>query len=225
MPKAKKAAKKSPKMETKSAVATPTLDYGKMAERFAQATTGGGSDWFKFTESRHRLRIIPFFNTVDDMMDVMYPEATHFNCHPKHPVLRCKGPGCPICAVVNDITDRTRKQQYKANKKFLLNVVDVDAENPVVVPFRAPKGLWDNMKDIIENTKDYKNSLDLKKGIDFICSKTGSGMDTRYSATPAMERTAVEFTGTPVDFAGRQAGFDAAEGDDYEAIAADMITG
>lgn len=217
----RKASPKRGKTTARDVIDDEEIDYGAIAGDYAQAQTG---NFWNFTKPKHKIRILAFRDAQAGRPKVFVKEAKHFNVHPDHKILNCPGkPDCPICRVADEVTDKKLKQNYRPSVKYLMNIVDRDDPEQKVKIFRAPKAIWSKVLDIILDTDEYPDALDINDGIDFIITKEGEGFSTSYGASPAMKRTSVDFTGTITDLVARDASFENTV--DLEAIAADMITG
>lgn len=93
---------------------------------------------------------------------------------------------CPVCQAIGEgigATDddivRAQLKQGNAQQLNLMNVIEVDGENPTE-PFvlAAPQTVFDQIAAII---LDYDDITDPDEGHDIVINRTGSGLDTTYT--------------------------------------------
>lgn len=191
--KKKKAAAKKKSTVTKkpSAKAGAGLrpDLSKIAQAFDKTKRG---NFWKMGDGRNRIRVLPFM--LNDEIAVWGEQRTHFKPTPEINSLICPGADCPLCNLARDV----EVKDLFSRTQYVMIVIPVEEESPSPQIYRAPKTVMDKiMKTVLD--PDYKDVLDLKKGRDFIVTKTGAGKKTRYEVVPAARPTAVTVQGTIPD--------------------------
>jgi len=191
---AKTPPKKAPPVKKGGRVETAEFDYEGAARDFK--TERGGARFDFGAREKVKIRVIPFFSEQDGRNKAYAVDACHFKLHPEHSRIACPGDDCPICAMSRDEAyDEETGKKLRVSKKYLFNVVDRDdAENRVQI-YGAPKGVWTAIMDVILNRKDFPDALSTTKGLDFIITKKGSGLGTKYTVQVAPKPNKVDYVG------------------------------
>ncbi len=92
---------------------------------------------------------------------------------------------CEICDAIQDAArnapdDKTREKilQSRSTQRFLFNAINVDEDSSKVEILEVGSGLF---RDIIANISEDSDLIDADKGRDFVITREGTGLNTRYS--------------------------------------------
>jgi hypothetical protein len=173
----------------------------------------------RLPDGRSVWRILPSWRGVDDVT-IAHSFGQHFvkdaagELKAVHLCLdKTYGKECPICdALTNAIKnsdDETQKilQESRASNRFLVNAYQVVKDKtPEVVILELPPSVFELINDLIDQKADEQevededgnfitqpgvDMLDVKKGYNVVITKTGKGLNTKYSVATANNPTRV----------------------------------
>lgn len=200
--------------------------YDRMAK--GREKVGSGGNFWKAPVGDTTLRLIPF--THDGKQELYSEETSHVKVHDDAPSnLPCLGVGCPICNIVEEYELPDKKaRDLSASKKWNMNIVVRATKNSTsgdLAIWGASKSCIKDVLDLVVDRVEYPDILDLKKGRDFILTRTGEGKSTRYKVRAGgSPRPAPAFEGEPIDLIERlEKKEKRAEGTDYQEIAESII--
>jgi hypothetical protein len=156
---------------------------------------------------------------------------------------------CPICQFVKELyEDKTNVEaqelakRIKAKAAYFMNIVDLSdstytakdvaefkknrpdatdlpfsAGDPKIQVYAAPKTVYDAILSII--LKNNMDITDLENGYDIVLTKSGKGLNTKYSVTPKLKPSASDVTADRALPALDKVGFVMKEGDMLKLLA------
>lgn len=195
------AAKKSPGRKSSG----PDDVYAEAREQHQQY--GSQSRFVSFENGRTKLRVVTFRHGKKECAFV--PDCKHFNVPGERKVVRCPGEkeDCPICALKAEVPDSVWKGGsdgrggIKPSQKFICNAVVRKGPNQKEDELRQmelPWTVWDQINRAIEDG-EIEKAFDPKKGVDFLVTRSGTGRNTKYVASPVMSSKPVKISLDPVD--------------------------
>lgn len=175
------------------------MGYGKASrEAVENAPVGGSTDFWQPDDGENRIRVMPPWGP--DVEDFWFATGTHFNVGPDERRVYCPDVSgvretCFICRLVKrlsrgDEDEQAESEAMGARPRYLLNIVDLDEPEKGVQVWECPKTIFRQLKKFFLNEDDYGDFTDLEDGYDIIVEKSGSGINTKYDATPARKNTA-----------------------------------
>lgn len=173
----------------------------------------------RIPDGRSRWRILPSWRGADDML-IAHAFGQHFvkdaagDLKAVHMCLdKTYGKLCPICEAlahaIKNSDDETQKllTESRANARYLVNAYSVEkGKTPEVVILEMPPTVFELINDLIDQKADDQevenedgdletvagvDMLDVKKGFDVIISKSGKGLNTKYTVNSASTPTRV----------------------------------
>ena len=169
------------------------MSYGKTSrDAVENAPVGGGADFWNPPEGESRVRVMPPWS--EDQEEFWFVTATHFNVGPDERAVACPeqsgvADSCYLCRLVKrlgkgDDDEKTEAEAMGARPRYLLSIVDLTKPQNGVQVWPAPKTIFRQLKKFWLNEEDYGDFTSFKDGFDILIEKTGSGLQTRYDATP-----------------------------------------
>lgn len=107
------------------------------------------------------------------------------------------GKPCPICEAINEGISVSENddvinalKEGKSKGRILLNALHLDGENPTqpVILDLTPT-TFEKVLDLIE---EWGNITDLENGVDIVINRSGKGINTEYTVTPAPKSAPVQ---------------------------------
>lgn len=173
----------------------------------------------RIPDGRSRWRVLPSWRGADDI-NIAHAFGQHFvkdaagDLKAVHMCLdKTYGKYCPICnalqIAIKNSNDETQKilEESKSGSRFLLNAYQVVKDKtPEVVILETPPSVFEMINDLIDQKADDQevededgnlvtepgvDMLDVKKGFDIIITKSGKGLNTKYTVLPASTPTRV----------------------------------
>lgn len=161
----------------------------QLAENKARAA---GGSFFRIPDGRTTVRVLPA-SSQDSEENFYRPIGQHFNVKPDKPVV-CpafsdnREDDCPICDLANLYRangDEELARQIQVRKQFLFRILVRGKESDGVQIAMFPTTVFNAIAEILSNEEEYGDCLDFKEGRDFIITRSGSGLSTRYQVAPA----------------------------------------
>lgn len=156
-------------------------------------STGSGGNFFKVQSGENELRLITFVDGTTQKEHLFSPYKQHFINRVKKSYV-CLGnvKSCPICRYISSIELKEGQTEFSKNarskEKFYLNALDIAG---AMVVLDIGSQAMQAITAIFANRK-YGNIADLKNGRNITLTKTGSGLDTVYTALPDPNVNAVK---------------------------------
>ncbi len=175
---------------------TNDIDYEGIVDDARQARSG---QFMTLTVGQTQVRPLLYNSVKHGRKRLFAKQSRHFGVHATLRNIPCTGSGCPICALQTQTTDDDLQKRIRAGDKFLMAVVVRGEEGSRVQILPAPYGVWRGIMEVIENTKIYPDSLSPKKGFDFLITRTGTGLQTKYSINVVPDRSSVSPVGVIPD--------------------------
>ena len=175
------------------------FDIGKMEA--ANDKDKGDSKYWSAKEGEHKIRIIENPESEAAPMVIAFK---HFNVGPNKRSYWCPktvtdgsdarnwNVPCPVCDYVSELydsgeeEDRHLASNMKAKKRVLLNVVPLEQQDKGVRIYECPTTLFDIMKKYW-TSKKWGNLADAIAGYDFVIVRKGSGLQTNYDSSYAID--------------------------------------
>ena len=169
------------------------MAYGKpKREAVESANVGGGAEFWSPPEGESRIRVMPPWD--EQAEEFWFVTGTHFNVGPDERAVPCPelsgvADSCFLCRLVKrlargDEDEAAEAEAMGARPKYLLNIVDLEKPQDGVQVWPAPKTIFRQLKKFWLNEEDYGDFTSFKEGFDIIVEKLGSGINTKYDATP-----------------------------------------
>lgn len=174
------------------------MGYGKSGDDAMRGAKTGGSDFWNPSDGETRIRVMP--PATEDQDDFWFKTATHFNVGPDERAVPCPSESgirdsCFLCRLGKrlgrgDEDEQAEAEDIGARPRFLISIVDyADPEEGVQV-WPCPVTVFRQLKKFRLNEDEYGDMTDLKEGYDIIVERAGSGINTKYDATPARKNSA-----------------------------------
>jgi hypothetical protein len=129
-----------------------------------------------------------------DAEEFWFATGTHFNVGPDEravpcPVMSGVSESCFLDRLVKrlskgDDDEVTEAEAMSARPRYLLNIVDLANPQNGVQVWPCPKTIFRQLKKFWLNEEDYGDFTSFEEGFDILVEKTGSGIKTKYDATP-----------------------------------------
>ncbi len=169
------------------------MAYGKpKREAVESANVGGGADFWTPPEGESRIRVMPPWD--EGVEEFWFVTGTHFNVGPDERAVPCPelsgvADSCFLCRLVKrlargDEDEAAEAEAMGARPRYLLNIVDLEKPQDGVQVWPAPKTIFRQLKKFWLNEEDYGDFTSFEEGFDIIVEKLGSGINTKYDATP-----------------------------------------
>jgi hypothetical protein len=84
-----------------------------------------------------------------------------------------------------DEDEQSEAEGMGARPRFLISIVDYSDPEAGVQVWPCPVTVFRQLKKFRLNEDEYGDMTDLERGYDIIIERTGSGINTKYDATPA----------------------------------------
>ncbi len=156
------------------------------------ANVGGGADFWTPPEGESRIRVMPPW--AEDVDEFWFVTGTHFNVGPDERPVPCPelsgvADSCFLCRLGKrlargDEDEAAEAEAMGARPRYLLNIVDLEKPQDGVQVWPAPKTIFRQLKKFWLNAEDYGDFTSFEEGFDIIIEKLGSGINTKYDATP-----------------------------------------
>lgn len=174
------------------------MAYGKSSdERMRSEKVGSGSDFWTPPDGESRLRLMP--PASEENEDFWFKTATHFNVGPDERSIPCPAESgvsesCFLCRLVKrlgrgDEDEQSEAEDMGARPRYLVSVVDYSDPEAGVQIWPCPVTVFRQLKKFRLNEDEYGDMTDLETGYDIILDRTGTGINTKYDATPARKNS------------------------------------
>ena len=173
-------------------------------------STHGNAKFWKLKPGRHKFRLIADW---PNSRGVYFRDiATHYNVGPEKAAVVCtkmtsslavkSDRHCWLCDKVVELmgSDRPADQKMgeamRANTRYIMNVYvrPTATEGGGLKIAQFPKTVHDAIYELVMYPEDHGEITDLAEGHDIIIEREGSGLETRYSTTPATKATPLHTT-------------------------------
>ena len=161
-------------------------------EAVESANVGGGADFWNPPEGESRIRVMP--PSAENIEEFWFVTGTHFNVGPDERAVPCPElsgieESCFLCRLVKhlrrgDEDEAAEAEAMGARPRYLLSIVDLEKPQDGVQVWPAPKTIFRQLKKFWLNAEDYGDFTSFEEGFDIIIEKLGSGINTKYDATP-----------------------------------------
>jgi hypothetical protein len=169
------------------------MSYGTPSrEAVENAPVGGGADFWNPPEGDSHIRVMPPW--AEDVEEFWFATGTHFNVGPDEravpcPVMSGVAEACYMDRLVKrlakgDDDEKAEAEAMGARPRYLLNIVDLEKPQNGVQVWPCPKTIFRQLKKFWLNEEDYGDFTSFTEGFDIIVEKIGSGINTKYDATP-----------------------------------------
>lgn len=174
------------------------MAYGKSSDDAMRgAKVGSGSDFWNPPDGESRIRAMP--PASEDLDDFWKRTATHFNVGPDERSVPCPvesgiRDSCFLDRLVKrlgrgDEDEQVEAESMGARPRFLISIVDYADPEAGVQVWPCPVTVFRQLKKFRLNEDEYGDMTDLADGYDIIIERTGSGINTKYDATPARKNS------------------------------------
>lgn len=171
--------------------------YGKSSDDAMRGAKTGGSDFWNPPDGESRIRVMP--PATEDLDDFWFRTATHFNVGPDERSVPCPSESgirdsCFLCRLGKrlgrgDEDEQAEAEDIGARPRFLISIVDYSDPESGVQVWPCPVTVFRQLKKFRLNEDEYGDMTDLANGYDIIVERSGSGINTKYDATPARKNS------------------------------------
>lgn len=178
--------------------------YQRSRERAEQALSEMSGSFWKPQDGRNVVRLFTFVD--DDGMEQLWArEVRHWQVDTDNPNVSVNCPGretCPICKVLDELA-KPVAEKVRPQKKDLCNCVvrSADGEDQQKIA-QMPVSVSKQLDQLVGDPENF-GCLDLKKGRDFIITRTGKGFQTKYNVMPMAKEKPIGVEVEPVNLAKR----------------------
>lgn len=172
------------------------VDLDKLKQKFQEvserdsAPQGGDIKWWKPQSGDNNIRILPPWGNSDNFYREVY---YHYRVGPNNKAFVClrheKGEACYLCELHERYRNSTNEnlqsiaKDLKPTFRVMYNIVDRDHEEDGPQVYASGIKVFKEILGIFADP-DYGDVSDVAEGIDIKLTRTGEGMDTRYSLLP-----------------------------------------
>ena len=156
-----------------------SYDYEKAQKQLDKlnASMDTNYSWWKPEQGDNVIRILP---PVSEDADFPYEEVfLHYGIDDVP--ITCLGSKCPICAFIKQSGKSKQFKQIRKARRLFFQIVDRDMEAPEPMIWSAGSMFLQYFLPIFLDVDEYEDVTDLEEGTDFVISRKGTGLKTKYT--------------------------------------------
>lgn len=194
------ATKTKSKKASKSLVKSTGSLYDKW-QKDIKAGMGRGEFW-KPEEGRHMVRPLSFTDSSGEQQLFVKDSKHWLDREHNVPCIRDTEESCPLCELEEEIPGPTWGK-IKAQTKYLCNLLVVDDEGKArLVIGQLAKTVAEQLLDCGKQLGDH--AFDPIKGHNFRITRTGTGLNTKYTVIPVEKPSKIDGKFTVIDLLDRR---------------------
>lgn len=171
--------------------------YGKSSDEAMRQERVGGSEFWNPSDGDSRVRIMP--PATEEAENFWFKTGTHYGVGPDERVVPCPTESgvsekCYLCRLVKrlgkgDEDEQDEAKRMAARPRYLVSIVDYAEPEAGIRVWQCPVTVMRLLRKFRLNEDEYGDMTDLEDGYDILITKTGTGINTKYDATPARKNT------------------------------------